>query len=140
MSDEIRKSLSSRAPSDHRPGRTTAPVNDDFGVILFTGGALGAETTEIATELPAHWAGHEVGAVCSGGICHIAFSKRSAAVVDRAVAATQAGVAAQVGLPLPNSVSVETRLRLPRLGPGEKLYFVRESDTVGTTVRLRILD
>lgn len=140
MSDEIRKSLASRAPSDHHPGAATTRADDDFGVLLFTGGVAATETTHKADELPSHWAGHEIGAMALGGICHVAFSKRSGAEVARDVAATAVGVAATVGVPLPNSAAVETRFRLPQLQKGEKLYFVRESDTVGTTVRLRILD
>jgi hypothetical protein len=135
----VGSSVANTAPFDGASnGQALAPTDDDFGVILFAGGVSGTETTHRADELPAHWQGREVGLVCSGGVCYVAFSKRAGAEVDRAVAATNAGATAKSGLPLPNSMGVETRLRLPKVG-GEKLYFVRESDTVGTKVWMRLL-
>lgn len=139
MSGEQRLSLRNQGPFDGRPGKQSTAVDDDFGVLVFSGGVLGAETTHIATALPAHWAGREVGAICSGGVAYVGFSLRADAIIDRGAAASDAGTAAQSGLPLPNSMSVETRIRLPMWQPHQTVYFVRESDAVGTIVRLRVL-
>jgi hypothetical protein len=96
------------------------------------------ETTHSVDALPAGWAGREVGLVCTGGVCHVAFSTSSTAEVDRAVSATAAGANAKVGLPLPDSAAIETRLRLPDTD-GKTLYFVRESSATATIVYMRRL-
>lgn len=137
-SDEVRKSLANNGPSDSWPGATAAPVADDFGVLKYTGGVAATETDSVATPLPAHWANRELGLLATGGTVHVAFSKLSTAEVDRAVAATANGVSAKVGLPI--AAGVEKRIRVPKIAPGETLYFVRESDAVGATVHIRVLD
>lgn len=137
-SDELRKSLANNGPSDLWPGALPVPVPDDFGVMLYTGGVSGTETDHAATPLPGHWANRELGLLVTGGTVHVAFSKLSTAEVDRSVPATANGVAAKVGLPI--AAGVEKRIRVPRIGPGETLYFVREADTLGATVRVRVLD
>lgn len=141
MSTEIAKSLANGAPFDGRAGQgsTAAAVANDFGVLKFTGGVAATETTHSANVIPAHWHGREVGLVASGGVCYFAFSLSATAEVDRAVAATAAGDAGKVGLPLPNSVSIETRARVPDAPEGQRIYFVRESDTTSTVVYMRLL-
>jgi hypothetical protein len=137
MSEELRKSLFNEAPYDGTSGSSRAPVADDYGVILFSGGQLGTETDSVATVVPEHWHGLEVGMLALGGVAHVGFSKRSAAVMDRPAVASNAGVVSQVGCPIP--AGTEKRFRVPKVSPGERVYFVRESDTVGTTVRMRVL-
>jgi|SRR6185295_8909775 len=135
------KSLASGTPFDGRDGlgTTTAAVANDFGVLKFTGGVAATETTHSANVIPAHWAGREVGLICTGGVCYFAFSLNSTAEVDRAVSATAAGAAGKVGVPLPNSLSIETRARVPDAPAGQQVYFVRESDATSTIVYMRLL-
>jgi hypothetical protein len=138
MAAETAKSLRSNAPYDP----TTA---NDFGVRKFTGGVAATETTHSGNAIPAAWCGGEVGLICVGGVCHVAFSTRrdsSGAVtgeVDRAVAATAAGASDKVGVPLPDSLSIETRMRVPDKEPGETMFFLRESNTTGVIVYMRKL-
>lgn len=140
MSARATSSIANQGPFDgsNSLGKTQAATDDDFGVILFAGGAVGVETNHAVDAVPSHWQGREVGLIAKGGNCYFAFSKRQGAEVDRAVAATAAGVSAKVGLPLPDSFGTETRARIPR-GGGETIYFVRESDAVGTKVWMRLL-
>lgn len=133
MSGETHKSLRSIAPFDRETANSFGPV------LKFTGGIAATETDHSANAIPSAWCGREVGLICSGGVCHVGFSIRSTAEVDRAVAATAAGASAKVGVPLPNSLSVETRMRIPDKEPGETMYFVRESDATGTIVYMRLL-
>lgn len=138
---DLIKSLANGGPYDGRAGQgsTAAIVANDFGVMKFTGGVAATETTHHADPLPDHWQGREIGLTCTGGVCHVAFSSNSTAEVDRSVSATAVGAPGKVGLPLPNSISVETRQRVPQGNPGDTMYFVRESDTVGTIVYARLL-
>lgn len=127
-----------RAPFDGNLPSTAPAVANNFGVLHFTGGVSGAETTHKANVLPAGWAGKWINAYCLGGKCWIAFSKNSSAEVDRTVAATEAGAALKVGAPLSPGEANVRPFRLPYIKETESLYFVRESDTVGTVVWLEL--
>lgn len=139
MSDEIARSLRNHAPYDGRPGSTTLPVANDFGLIKWTGGVAATETTHSTNAMPLTFNGREVGLVATGGVCHFAFSPNSDAEVDRGVSATAAGASAKVGTPLPDSLSVMTRARVP-WNNGQPVYFVRESSATGTIVYMQLLD
>jgi hypothetical protein len=139
MSADGDKSLRSHGPFDGRPGSTAAAVANDFGVLKFTGGVAATETTHSVDVLPSTFNGREVGLVCTGGVCHFAFSTSNTAEVDRSVSATAAGASAKVGIPLPDSLSVMTRARVP-YAKGQPVYFVRESTATSTIVYMQLLD
>jgi hypothetical protein len=139
MSTEAHKSLRSNGPYDGKPGATSAALATDYGVIKWTGGVAATETTHSANAMPQHWQGREVGLTATGGVCHVAFSQDPTAEVDRAVSATAAGASLKVGLPVPDSLSVMTRIRVPSAG-NNTIYFVRESSATGTIVYMQLLD
>lgn len=128
MDREHKKSFMTRAPNDSDTG-----VNDDFGELYFT-----APITHGANALPNSWAGRWIELhVRTVGDVHYAFSTRSAAEVDQAVAATAAGASAKLGRVA--KLNAPVRMRLPDIAQGETLYFVREAP-VAATVQLSLLD
>ncbi len=127
-SPDLSKSALVRAPFDY------AAVANNFGVLKFSGGVLATETTHKANVVPNAWRGQYVEIYVTGGVMHYAFSTSSAAEVDRAVAATEAGASVKVGGVIPNG---ETRHVLVP-DSSDPVYFVRESDTVGTIAYMRL--
>jgi len=138
MSTEANKSLRSNAPYDGRPGTLAAITANDYGVKKYAGGLAGTETTHHADAVPDHWRGREVGLTASGGVCHYAFSTNPSAEVSATVAVTNAGASQLVGIPIPDSLSVMVRARVPEDG-NNTMYFVRESTAVNTVVYMQIL-
>ncbi len=133
MSAEDTKNLRANAPFDR-------DAANEFGVYKFTGGVAATETTHSANAIPSSWCGRQVGMMATGGVCHVGFSTRaSGQEIDRAVAATAAGATAKVGLPLPDSLSVVTPMRIPDKEPSETMYFVRESSATGTIVYMWLM-
>lgn len=129
-------------PQDHAASAIgandiTSGVNDDFQVRYFD-----STTTHQAHALPASWAGLYVRIRVTGGTVgtdalHYAFSVRSTAEVDRAVAATAAGASAKVGDVIPTGEFDD--VELPTVRADAILYFVRES-TATLNVRITLRD
>ena len=113
--------------------RPKAPFNrsgTDFGVRLFD-----ATTTSQANAMPADW-DHcmvELFADGAGGNVHYAFSTNASAAVDFTLAGSAAGASAAAGGVL--VAGVPKTVFLPKLSPGETLYFVRDA---GGTTSVRI--
>ena len=135
MSAEEVKAAIVRAPFDY------AGVANDFGARKFTGGVAATETTHKADAVPRDWQGQWVELYAVGGSVHYAFSLDASAEVDRAVAATAAGASVKVGGVVPSGEVRHVKIPkptgdLPNTTPD--VYFVRESDTVGTIVYMRL--
>jgi hypothetical protein len=116
-----------------RPPFDNVTINE-FGVLKFTGGQSGTETTHKANALPDTWQGCWIGIYVTGGNMFYALSPNATAEVDRAVAATEAGASTKVGAVIPNGVLqfVLVPMRKGLEVDDGSIYFVRESDTVGT--------
>ena len=128
MSSDLAKASQVRPPFDY------ASVANDFGVLKFSGGVLATETTHKANALPNDWRGKWVEIYVTGGNMHYAFSTSSAAEVDRAVAASEAGASVKVGGVIPTGES--RHVYVP--DSSDVVYFVRESDAVGTVAYVRL--
>ncbi len=124
--------------SDPRLAPWDLLVANDFAVRKFSGGVFGTETTHSANVVPDEFKGKYLTALAVGGNCHFGFSTNSSAEVDRAVAATAAGASLKVGGVLP--VNVKEDIWCPDSPAGTPMYFVRESDAVGTIVYLSLSD
>lgn len=132
MSAEELKAAIVRPPFDY------AGVANNFGMLKFSGGVLATETSHAANAVPREWQGKWVEIYVTGGNLHYAFSASSTAEVDRSVAATAAGASVKVGRVIPNGESRHVyippyRSAEPDATDGD-VYFVRESDAVGTVV------
>lgn len=129
-----------------RPPTGVTNTANEFNVLKFTGGAAGTETNHAVNALPDVWQGKWVTMYVTGGNMHYAITKFATAEVDRAVAATAAGVSTKVGGVVPNGTVTMFRLPYIRLGQvdgsnnPEKNYFARESDAVGTVAYLWMSD
>lgn len=108
---------------------------NDFNVRLFTAG-----TTHLANALPKSWHGKYIEISADGGVVDWAVSQHSDAEVDRSVAATAAGASAKVGGRLPDGLEFAVQRKLPDAPSATTLYFVRESDTADTVVRISLVD
>jgi len=115
--------LRPRAPNDN--GRAAG----DYGVRFFD-----ATTTSQAHAIPREFCGCMVELYAAAEV-HFAFSTRSAAAVDFAVAATAAGASANAGGILP--AAALRRVQVPPCPPGETMYFVRDAGG-STTVRMEL--
>lgn len=125
--------------TNNRPPYGTLAAGTSFEVRKFTGGDVALETNHVTSIMPdAHWSGKHVTMVSLGGVCHFAFTKNSAAAIDRAVAATNAGATTNVGGVL--VANLPMRVRLPYWTPDSPLYFARESDTDNTIVYMWLSD
>lgn len=136
MSVEEVKAARVRPPYDY------AGVANDFGVRKFSGGVLAAETSHKADAVPRDWHGQWVEIYVTGGNMHYAFSRTSTAEVDRTVAASAAGASVKVGAIIPNGEN--RHVQIPTASPtgptdaAADVYFVRESDAVGTVAYMRL--
>lgn len=134
MSTEEVKAARVRAPYDY------AAVANNFGVLKFTGGTSGTETSHVANAIPDDWRGQWVEIYVTGGDMHYAFSATSSAEVDRAVTATEAGASVKVGAVIPNGASVH--VQIPNYGDRNAAdgvtYFVRESTALGAVAYMRL--
>jgi hypothetical protein len=118
--------------------RVKAPFDvgaNEYNVKKFTAG-----TTHLAHALPADWAGkyvriYFIGAAATDYL-HFGFSKSSAAEIDRAVAATDAGASAKVGGIL--KADQDTFRLVPIRTDSESVYFVREATSAACTVILEL--
>ncbi len=112
---------------------------NDFGVRKFTGGTLADNSVHSANAVPENFKGRYLTMVALGGNVHFGFSTHSDAEIDRAVAATAAGVAAKVGGYLANGIKED--YWCPDSPPGVPMYFVREADAAtGVTVLVSLSD
>ena len=124
--------------NDRPPIGISATLNE-FDCRKFTGGAVADNQNHAVNIMPdAHWSGKRVWMLATGGNCHFAFTRFPTAEINRAVAATEAGASTNVGGVLQNGVA--RRYRLPYFGPGNPLYFARESDAAAVPVIMFLSD
>lgn len=123
-----------------RPPIGVSTTLNEFNVLKFTGGQSGTETTHKTNVLPDIWQGKWVTMYVTGGNLHYAITKFSTAEVDRAVSATEAGASTKVGGVLANGLTTMFRMPYINNAGGEKNYFARESDAVGTVVYMWLSD
>jgi hypothetical protein len=116
-----------------KPPIQTVASSDDFHVRKFV-----AATTHKATAVHTAWAGKYVVILAVGSRVHFGFSKQSSSEISTAIAATDAGASAKVGLPIPDGTMVH--VKLPLIGDSETLYFVREGEAADTVAYMALAE
>lgn len=110
--------------TDRRPPYGVSSTANEFNTLKFTAGG-GSKVNELTQY---HWSGKYVTITAVGGDANYAFTRKSDAAINNAVAATDAGTLVQVGGILKDGVSQDVRLPyFSRDGSPPKLYFVRDS-------------
>jgi hypothetical protein len=94
------------------------------------------DTAEKVNEIPERFWGKYVSMTFVGGDCHYVFTDKATHVVDRTLAATDAGTQNEslggIGL-----ASTERQRRIPTPPQGGKMYFSREGTAAGS-VRIEL--